>query len=453
MNETRFLAQFVTETTHEDLPADAFTKARQLILDSFGVQLAASTKPWSKIVYRYVTNLGGRQESTIVNYGDRCPVPHCAFANASFAHGFEIDDTHRRSGTHVSCVVVPAALALAESRRTDGREFLLATALGLEVMARVGSAVGHRTLDLGIHPTPAAGPFGAAAAASKLLHFDEQRVLNALAIAGSHSCGLLEFCRSGGSQKRMHAGLAAEGGLRSAFLAGDGLTGPPTILEGEWGFCNIFSWGDPRVEAITAGLGSSWEIMQIAYKRFCQDYELHAMMDALLSIVENHSISPDAIREVIVRCPEVTTRMIGTMREPQEVTAAHFSANFSLAVQLVKGSAGFGEYSEETLKDPRVRELAKRIRLEPDEELSQLYPAKMPAKVVVRLRDGSTHETRVDSAKGTPENPLSDSELEEKFRQLATVVLDGTRVHEIIETVRTLETVQDVSKLARLLVV
>lgn len=193
-------------------------------------------------------------------------------------------------------------------------------------------------------------------------------------------------------------------------------------------------------------------LMEVAYKRFCQDYGLHSMTDALLSIIGSHPFDPGEVAEIVVRCPEVSTRMIGTIRNPESVTAAHFSANFGLALQLVKGAAGIHEYSEANLWDPQVRELAKRIRLEPDEELSPMYPIKMPAHVTVKLKNGKTYEARVDSAKGAPENPLSNKELDDKFRNLSGTVLLKDRIEEIIDRVRNLDDVSDVGRLARLLV-
>lgn len=452
MNESRELAQFAAQATFRDLPTSVVARAKDLIVDSFGVQLVASTKPWSKIIYRYVMALGGRPECTIVNYGDRAPAPQAAFVNASFAHGIEMDDTLRHALLHIGCVVIPAALAVGEQRRSDGREFLLAVAIGCEVSARVALSMSYASpAAQAVHRTSFAGTFGAAAAASKLLRLDHEVTLNALSIAGSHSCGVKEYLLTGGSVKRMHAGLAAEGGVRSALLARDGLTGPPTILEGDWGVSRVGSMGHPKPVEITDSLGREWRWMEAAYKRYAQDYALHSMTDALSLILAEHPVEADDVEEIAVRCAETTHLLVGT-RDPQEVTEAHFSANFSLALRLVKGGAGFREYTEENLWDPQVRRLAQRIRLERDEEMDRLYPDKQSAHVTVLLKNGTKYEARVDSAKGTAENPLSSEELQDKFRNLSTVVLPANRVEEIIGVVNKLEALPDVSELAGMLV-
>lgn len=458
MNETRELANFVAQASFKDLPAEVVEKTKYLILDTLGIQLFSSVKPWSKIPYHYVKALQGVKQSTIVNYGDRVPAPHAAFVNASFGHGFEIDDTHRKSATHVTCVVVPTALALGEYRNIEGRDFLLAVALGIDVMVRVGTSIMPESTARGIHPTSAAGTFGAATTAGKILGFGPELMLHAMSVAGSHSSGFMEYCLNGGSNKRIHAGLGAEGGLRSALLAQDGLTGPPTVLEGDWGFCRIFSASNsPNLNALTSNLGSRYEVMNVAYKRRPVDYQLHAMLDAVEAILSKHPVTPSEIAQIVVRTSHTTCKMIGSMPEPTEITAAHFSVPFSIALRLIKGPpAGFSDmtrdYTEDNVSDPEIMALARLVVMEPDEELSAIYPAKMASHVFIKLRSGATYDSRVIDAKGTAENPLTSEELEDKFRKLAIVVLPEARIEELIDVVRNLEAVSDVSRLARLLV-
>ena len=243
MNESRQLARFVSELKYEHLPPEVIARAKDLILDQVGIMMGVSTLPWSKIVYEYVREWGDeKRESTIAHYGYKTKAENAVFANSSFGHGFEIDDHYLPGQSHPGCIVVPSALAMAEKESATGKDVILAVAAGYEVMGRINKAIVPSCILRGFHaPTSITGPFGAAAVAGKVLNFDPELMVHALSIAGSHAGGTIEYDQSGGSVKRMHAGMAAHGGLRSAFLAQKGLTGPPTILEGKHGFCQAFA--------------------------------------------------------------------------------------------------------------------------------------------------------------------------------------------------------------------
>ncbi|MFH1088070.1 MAG: MmgE/PrpD family protein, partial [Chloroflexota bacterium] len=158
MNESRELAKFVADLKYEDLPKKVIEKTKDLVLDQLGVELASSTKPWSKAVYRDALDAGGKHDSSIVNYGDKLPVLSAAFVNGSFGHGFEIDDMYRPSLSHPACVIVPAAMAMGERELISGKQFILAVVAGYEIMGRVGAAAAPSINALGHHPTSSTGP-------------------------------------------------------------------------------------------------------------------------------------------------------------------------------------------------------------------------------------------------------------------------------------------------------
>lgn len=133
MNESRELARFVAKLHYSDLPKEVVQKTKDLILDQLGVELAASTKPWSKAVYRDAMNTGGRKDSTIVYYGDKVPVMSAAFVNGSFGHGIELDDGYRAGVTHPACVIIPAALAIGQRESINGKQFILSVVAGYEI--------------------------------------------------------------------------------------------------------------------------------------------------------------------------------------------------------------------------------------------------------------------------------------------------------------------------------
>ena len=180
MEYTRHLAQFAVQLQYSDLPPPVIEKAKEIALHAWGVQLAGSTLPWSRSAYRYARSEGGAAKSTVVNYGLRTSAENAAFVNGTFGHGIEMDDNHAATGIKGGCVVIPAALAVAEQQLSSGKEFILATVVAYEVMTRIGLSVAVALWKSGHHATGACCPFGAAAAAGKLLRFDETTMLHAM---------------------------------------------------------------------------------------------------------------------------------------------------------------------------------------------------------------------------------------------------------------------------------
>jgi 2-methylcitrate dehydratase PrpD len=283
---------------YSNLPSSVVEKAKENALHSWGVQLAGSTLPWSKQVYRYVRSQGQSSQSTVVNYGFKSSAVNAAFANGTFGHGFEMDDNHGTTGIKGGCVVVPAALAIGEQQLSTGRDLILAIVTGYEVMTRIGLSVRRPLIDKGRHPTGSSGPFGSAVCTGKLLGFDEKTMIHAMSIAAGHSAGIVEAPPAGrGNLKRIFGGMAASSGIRSALLAREGLTGPETMLEGKQGYC--FAFGDTsNLSALTAELGSEWQIMHAHYKVYAQDGYIQPMTEALDRIAKRHSFRPEDVREI-----------------------------------------------------------------------------------------------------------------------------------------------------------
>lgn len=447
MGVTRELARFAVELKYADLPAAVIDKAKEIALHSWGVQLAGSTLPWSGSVYRYIQDQGGTPESTVLNFGLKTSAFHAAFANGAFGHGFEMDDNHAATGLKGGCVMIPTVLAVGEREHSPGQDCLLATVVGFEIATRVALSIGSLGAS-GHHPTGIAGPFGAAAAAARLLHFDEDRMLHALAIAAGHSAGLNEAPATGrGSLKRIFAGMAAANGIRSALLAREGLTGPETMIEGEKGFCRTFS-NSPNLDALTAGLGSEWQILQVHYKLYAQDGYIQPMTEALGMLIKRYGFGPAEVAEVRAGASRHACEVAGQIREPADLTSAQFSANFSLALFLIKGGAGFREYSAESLKDPQIADLSRRIHLEVDEAIEAEWQRTKPrgARVTVRLASGETFSETVPMLR-----PLTAAEVDEKSRRLATVAVSPEKAEQLLAAARNLDSVPDIAALLPLL--
>jgi len=449
MDYTRQLARFAVELQYSDLPTAVAEKAKEIALHSWGVQLAGSTLPWSKAVYRHVCKQGGVPVSTVANYGLKTSPINAAFVNGTFGHSFELDDNHAETGIKGGCAIVPAILALGEQQRSVGRDAITALVAGFEVMTRIGLAVTPALMRHGRQPTGSCGPFGSAIAAGKLLQFDETAMLHAISIAAAQGAGLLESPPAGrGDLKRVYGGMAASGGLRSALLVCEGLTGPVTMLEGALGFCRAFG-DDSNLKALTSGLGTDWQILRAHYKIYAQDGYIQPMTEALDRLVKQHKFKPEDIKEIRAGCSKhAHEEIVGPIREPRDLTSSQFSANFSLALFLVKGGAGFDEYTESSLADPRIVELSRRIRTVVDDEIEREWQKTKPrgARVTVELTTGKTYSECVPMLRS-----LTADEVNEKFRKLAGVAVAPRQAEALLDIARNLEDFRDIANLAHLL--
>ena len=452
MNETKELAQFIAEVEYENLTLQVIEKAKSLILDQLGCQLAFATLPWNNFVYQYIKDkTGSGGESTVVHYGLKTTVEDAAFANATFGHGFEMDDTEMHTLTHPGSVVIPSALALGEARKVSGQKLLMAVVVGYDAMIRIAMA-SRTSIERSFHGTAVSGPFGSAAATCKILGMKTYEITNALGIAASESGGIAEYSISGGSVKRLHAGFAAHAGVRATLLAQNGLTGPATALEGEKGFCQAFA-NKCYVKAITARLGKEFRIMWTGSKPYCCCAAQHTVIDATAAIVKEHPVVVEAIEKITIEQMPREVRTVGNIVEPQDIISAQFSGRFGVALRLIKGSNGFRDYTEENIKDPAILSLVHKIDYIANEAVGTKSAASAPAVVTIKLKNGEVFKKRTDYAKGTINNPLSIDELKDKFRTLTHMDLSRKRVESVIEMLMKLEEIDDISQLFSLLTV
>jgi 2-methylcitrate dehydratase PrpD len=450
VEESRKLAAFVSRLSYESLPERVIEKAKDLILDQMGCQMAGSTMPWSKAVYEYITDCrGGGKQSTVVRYGTKTWAQDAAFANAGFGSAFMGDDTDSVCHAHLGTIIIPSALAVGEWAGIGGREFLKAVIVGYEVASRVGAAA-LAAEARGYHPGPLFGPFGAAASAGTILGFGEEEMLDALGVAGSHACGLMEYSISGGTVNRIHAGIAAAGGIRSALLARKGFKGPSTILEGERGFVKAFS-GECAFDEITRSLGQQFRVELIDLKAHCCCGTSGASIDAVSRIVHENRIDPRDIEEIVVHTSPASYRLTGRIVRPRDITSAQFGGRFGVALRLVKGANTFKEYTEVNLLDSGVMELEAKTRMVVDEGLSKMPGTDHPARVIIRSAGGKVYEETVLAPRGSVLNPMPKEEVHEKFREYASVLLPPERVEAIVDTVSRMEEVNHVGELSRLL--
>jgi 2-methylcitrate dehydratase PrpD len=444
MHETRTLAQFVAQTRFSDLPARLVDNLKITVLDTIGAAYVGSVQPWARQILGVVQALGGAPEASVIGQPWRTDVARAALANGVLIGAFECEPL---TGSHASGTVLPAALAVCERERLDGAAFLAALAVGFEVSARIArTAVGLETVR-GFHNPGTQGPFGAAAAVGKLYGFDEERLTNALGIAGSSAAGLLEFAWSGGDTKRLHLGRASQLGLESALLARQGLRGPATVLEGRYGYFNAFST-PPRLENLVKGLGTEWAIEPPSLKSYATHVTHQAVVAAIQDWKREHPLDPRAITRVIIRGAPRIMEERHTERAPHDVLGGQYSLPFTTAVALTRDMSNPLVYNAEAVADPLVRDLAKRIELVPQGDDAHGAPGVWPAEIAIECA-GRQHVLRTHPHKGAPANPFTWSEACEKFGRYMRAVGHDQEATTIIATLGELERVTDMSRVAR----
>ena len=457
MGETRVLADWVAGLRYEDIPEDVREHARRFILDNFGCQIAGATLPWSKRYHDMMRKTRSGSPSTVAFYGDKMAPDDAAFLNSTFNHANETDDTHLKSPTHPGGIAVPAALALSEFAGATGKQLLVAVVAAYEIQIRISWACSPYLIYRGHHPPVGVGPFGAAAAGAVLLGFDSETTVNAFGIAGSHSAGLIEYTKTGGSVKRIHSAIPTQAGVRAALFAQAGITGPGSILEGEKGFCKVFA-GDYDLARLTDGLGSRYHLLDNGLKPYSCCHLIHAAFDALDDIREETPLAAADVKSMTVATnSEPILSHIGSITEPTDILGAQFSLPFSMAMRLhhggkgVKGGNGFWDYVDVDCRDPALLETARKVKVVVADN-DKWERVDEGAGLDIETTDGRRLSACVPFSKGLPENPMSPAEVEEKFRYLVDPVMPAGSSDAIVDAVAGLEGIEEIDRLVKLLV-
>jgi 2-methylcitrate dehydratase PrpD len=423
------LAAFAAGLAYEDLPPPVLASVRLRVLDILGIALAASTQDFAPTLRGALEGWGSRGDCTVVGAKVTAPAPLATLINGALAHGLDFDDTHAASITHASAVVLPAALAIGEAQGASGRAVLTAAVAGYEAVARLGMAAPGAFHARGWHATAVCGPFAAALVAGRLTGLDGARLTAAVGLAGSVASGVQEFLEDGSWSKRLHAGWAGHGGVVAAALAGNGFTGPATILEGRFGLYRTFLGVDPDVRPFET-LGQQWETVRVGFKPYPCCHYLHAFLDCALALRREPGFVLEGIEAVECLVPAAEVPIVCEPRaakvRPRTTYDAQFSLPFTVAAALDRGQVGLDTFAPEHLTDERLLALAARVSHQIDH--GSRFPDGFPGWVRVRLRDGRVLEAREPDGRGGPARPLPPEAIVAKFRDNAGLALPPDRV-------------------------
>lgn len=436
------IAHHVSERRYEDLPQEVIACAKRLILDTLGVAWAGAGADCCGDVYTLTSQQGGKPESSVWVHGDKLPSVSAAFVNSLFASALDFDSFHEVGTLHSDIVVLPAAMAMAERQGSSGKEFLTAFVLAADLTCRLGLSTVLRT---GWFFTSVHGVIGAAAATARLLGLDANGTKDAMGLAYLNAAGTQQAAVEHSLAKRLESAFAARSGVHAGMLASLGCDGPHDFLGGQFGLYRMYEEGDAGV--VIRDLGRRYEPLQVTIKRYPSCACTHAATDAVLHLVGKHELSPDQVEAIEVSLSPYMNRLVGVPFAPEDnpQVSAQFSVQYALACAVLFRRFGLDELEDVVILDSRVRDMTKRVHVEVDES----NPGVMaPVTVTVHTRSGQALTETVTVVPGTPELPLDDHEIIEKFRQCTKSgprPLSEQACQALIDKVMSLEQVDDMT--------
>jgi 2-methylcitrate dehydratase PrpD len=422
----RAVARFVVNFGSNDIDTEAREDVRKLIKDQLAIQVGASQLPWSKQVRAFRNPRPG--SATIVGEGMRAAAADAAYLNATYGHGFEYDDF--AGNAHPGCCVVPAAIALGEELGASLEQVIVAMVAGYETYVRIGYLGSPALLNEGWQPHSVLANFGAAAVAAKLHGLDEDQTLHALSIALSHAGGTTEYASTGGSIKRVHAGISVRNGIEACDLARAGVTGPRRFLVGDRGFYRMFPRTPVTDQAVDMFVpDAALQLRQLKFKPYCCCAATHAYIEAMAEVRPRVA----DIEAIDAKIQTMTDAIVGNRNahiyQPRNIE----ELQYSLPAQMALSALGLGngykthravlEGELQLTPDSDIIALAGRIKLHVDRDLDARYPRTFAADVTVRYRDGSSQHIFLDKVKGTPANPFTREEHQAKLDELTEEVI------------------------------
>jgi 2-methylcitrate dehydratase PrpD len=432
------LARFAVNLTLDAIPTEVRERAKACIADTLACSVFGASLPWSKITTGYASYYGGAGPCTLFGVpGASTNAPSAAFSNGAAAHAFEQDSLRfPGSGVHPGATLVPALAAACQETGADGARALTAFVAGCEVLFRIGASSHHSSEKLGFHAPGLTGTYGAAVAAGLIYGLNADQLANAMGIAGSMSAGVLAFTKSdrGAMVKRLHIGRAAEAGVIAARLAGAGYEGPETILEGRFGFLDVYC-RDGDAKLLTAGLGTDWETLKICIKRYPCHVTAQPSIQALRELMAEHGFTGKDVSALSLSCNEKIVSH-HDIRAPGDVMTAQYSVPFCVALALHRDPDDPRSYNESALSDAAILRVCNLI----DMRVATDLPSAWSARISLDLHDGRHFDALAKNFLGMPSQPLSDADQRRRFALLTAGNLDATHATDWYERLAKLDT-------------
>ena len=452
---TRGIAGFVSGLTYDAIPVEVLARIRLLILDAIGCALYGANLEPSRILRESLCAVDSSNACAVWGTKLGLSAPHAALVNGAQVQGFELDDVHRQGVLHVGAVVLPALIAIAETRPgMSGRDFLTAAVAGYEIGPRVGICMGSEHGVQGWHTGATAGVFAAAAAAARGLGLNTDRTVHALGIGGTQACGLMA-AQYGAMVKSMHAGRASQSGFYGAFLAEGGFTGILDVFESEYGgFCTTFSRSRDRfsLPELTAGLGSVWQTMGVSLKFYSCLGANHTTLDAIRGLQAESPFGADDIQKIIVHGSQSFASRADWKYSGQGVSSAQHNLSYCVATWLLDNDCFVDQFSEAKVADPARAKLADKVQVQHEPAITAKGSRfRHMVRVEVLLNNGKKLARTVETAIGSGKRFGSEADVISKFEKLAIHAVPKAQLEQLRDAILGLDRLPDVTSMAVLL--
>jgi 2-methylcitrate dehydratase PrpD len=407
------LAQKIAALDAARLPDAVRGKCEELLIDVVGLAVTARNEDYVQSVLAACDDDG---PCTAIGHARPLSAVAAAMVNGTAIHGEDFDDTFEGGPVHAGAVIVPAVLAACERHGLGGAAALLGIAVGVETTCRLSLVAPTRTHKAGFHPTAVFGAMGAAAGVGAALGLSPRQLVDALGNAGSMAGGIIEYLAEGAWTKRLHAGWAAQAGIRAALLGRAGFFGPRTVFEGVHGFFHAFAPANTGDFAALAGdFGTRWVTETLAFKPYPCGTMTHPYIDCARRLAKR--VRADDVVEMDCEVGEGTVHRLweplAAKRRPANGYAGKFSTPYCIAAGLVRGNVALSDFSDEAVRDPAVLALAAKVRYRIDP--NNPYPNNFTGHIRATLRDGAIVEERQPFMRGGAKAPLTRADIEEKF--------------------------------------
>ncbi|MFZ0149517.1 MAG: MmgE/PrpD family protein [Xanthobacteraceae bacterium] len=408
------LAQKIATLDAAKLPLAVRRKCEELLIDVVGLAVTARNEDYVKSVIAACDDDG---PCTAIGHTRMLSAVAAALVNGTAIHGEDFDDTFEGGPVHAGAVIVPAVLAACERHKRDGRAALLGIAVGVETMCRLSLVAPTRTHKAGFHPTAVFGTMGAAAGVGAALGLSPRQLVDALGNAGSMAGGIIEYLAEGAWTKRLHAGWAAQAGIRAALLGRAEFLGPRTVFEGVHGFFHAFAHTTAAdFTAVTDGFGAHWVTETLAFKPYPCGTMTHPYIDCARRL--GRRVKADDIVEMVCDVGEGTVHRLweplAAKQHPANGYAGKFSTPYCIAAGFVRGNVALSDFTDDAVRDAAVLALAAKVRYRIDPQ--NPYPKNFTGHIRATLRDGSVVEEHQPHMRGGAHEPLTRADIEEKFQ-------------------------------------
>lgn len=409
---------FILDGRLEDIPQEPVGVIKDMIMNNLGAIVGGATSEGCGTVLNMAKEWGGKEEATVLIYGDRMPAHNAALVNSTMARALDIDD-HMPPGMHTGGSALPVALAAAElAGGCSGKEFLAGLVFGFDMAIRINSASTYNGFD----PSGVCGIFASIAAGGRILRLNPEQMWSALALGFNRPIQTFQSIVDGTTAVRVGQGLISQAAISCIQMAQKGITGPKNFLEGVYGYFHLYAGDKYDPQAITAGLGETFQLDKVSFKIYPSCGNTISSTDAILGLMDEQGLTPENVAEINVRITPYAHHMVGGQfkigNNPR--VDAQFSVQYCVANALLRKESLIHHFDESCIRDPRIAELVKKIHVAPDPSLEGgRQGLSLRADMDVATTQGDTYHISIPIPSGFPGNPLSKEKIIKRFKEAA----------------------------------